>query len=384
MNALQLISSEGYFGAENMVVQLCRALRDLGCHSYAGVFQNLHRPNLDIVEQARRQGVSVQLFKCRGRIDIKTILAIRRFILQNDIHAVHTHGYKSNVYGYLATRGLATSLVATCHLWTRQSQRVRLYDFLDRRLLRLFPKVVGVSQAITKDLRSIGIDPLRISLVSNGIDFEQIQAGEPVLRREVPQGAVVVGTVCRLTEQKGLIYLLHAFRAILARHPQAHLLIVGEGRDRAVLQQFVATHGLENDVTFAGLRRDMPNVYASIDIFVLPSIDEGLPIALLEALSFGKPSIGTRVGDVPKLILDGTTGLLVESRDAAALAAAVVRLMENAELCKQLGEAGRTYVRENYSAESMARRYLRLYANSNDKGEGKLALNEEHEQTTNC
>lgn len=361
MKILQLISSEGFYGAESMLVALGDSLRELGCDCILGVFENTHRPSLAVADEARRRGIPVEIIPCHGRIDWSTVQTIRSCIDKHEIEVVHTHGYKSNVYGYVAASSRPLSLVATCHLWTRQTTAVRFYDFIDGLVIRRFDAVVGVSDAIADAIRGLGIPGNKVHRISNGIDFSVLREAEPTLRQQSSSNETIVGTVCRLTEQKGLRYLLEAARSVVAARRAVRFVIVGDGSERPHLEQLAREFGIDGQVTFTGIRRDIANVYASFDMFVLPSIDEGMPMVVLEALAAGKAVIATRVGDVSRLVKHDDTGFLLEPRDPKGLSESIIALLDKPELRRKFASNGRRLVMANYSALTMAQRYLELY-----------------------
>src|SRR6202008_1299781 len=176
-----------------------------------GIFRNIRQPNVDLAGEIQRRGLDTRLFDCRSRLDLKTIAGIRTFISERKIDVVHTHGYKADIYGCLATRGTTTKLVATCHGWPGKSVSLKLYAKLDRFCLRRFDKVAAVSHAVKRLLVQSGVRQERIRLVENGIDVEAFSVGRQALREEWNlRGKGVVGYVGRLAPEKGLSYLVQA------------------------------------------------------------------------------------------------------------------------------------------------------------------------------
>jgi glycosyltransferase involved in cell wall biosynthesis len=359
---LQLMSSGGYYGAENMAMQLSLALRRLNHEPIIGVFRNAHRPNTELIEEARRRGFQVEMIDCKGKIDFRAISTIRNCILQNQIDVVHSHGYKADIYACLAVRGTNTTLVATCHNWPGKALALKLYAMLDRFFLRRFPAIAAVSTVVRDALVRSGVPNERIRLVQNGIDTESFSKGQPILK-QLPQlqGKKVVGFVGRLAEEKGLAYLMLAAQSIVREDRNVAFVFAGEGAYRDGLCNLAKRLDLENHVVLLGKRSDLADVYASLDVLVLPSLSEGVPMVVLEAMAAGKPVLATRVGGIPQVIEDERTGLLVEPADAAQLTIALKRLLASPGLCEQLGQRGRDRVLAHYSARSMAEVYLTMY-----------------------
>lgn len=362
MRVLHLISSGGMYGAEVMLLNLASAQKRLGCEPIVGVFRNEHLPHIEVAEEARARGLQVEIFNCSGRFDHKPLGTIRKLLRKEDISLVHGHGYKSNLYGYFAAKALGLPFLATCHLWTGATPAIRFYEFLDSLILRRAHKVVGVSDAISNILRKSGLPPEKVSTIHNGTDFSLCADAPPTLRRELGVGErVLVGSVGRLEEQKGFEYFLRAAREVLTEFPKTQFVVVGEGSLRSRLEGLIHELGLGTSIVLVGQRKDMPGVYASLDLFVLASIDEGMPMTILEALALGKPVIATAVGAVEKLVISEKTGLLVQPRDIPALRDAMLRCLRDQSFAQTLGENGQEHVQTSFSAQGMARKYMELY-----------------------
>ena len=369
LRILQLISSGGYYGAENMVLQLTRSLNQLGCETTLGVFKNAHAPNIEIVEAAQRHGISVEIFECRGKVDRSTVRGIRNLLLRQQTDILHTHGYKANSYGFRASRATATKIVATSHNWPGKSMMLRAYAALDKLQLRYFDHICPVSEAVASTLERALVPRDKITVVQNGIDVDRFSAGVPSLRDLGRyKGKSVVGYVGRLVEGKGLDVLIRAAKGLIQRITNVEFIFVGEGPKRESLQSLAAQLGLCDHISFIGPRFDLPDVYASFDIFVLPSLREGMPLVVLEAMAARKPVVATRVGAIPIVVKDEQTGLLVHPGDADELQRAIHRFLSGPDMCHQFGERGHELVKRQFSSQRMATRYLTVYENVLSRG----------------
>lgn len=368
MNVLQLISSGGYYGAENVVVSLAESLERKNCRIVIGVFRHDHKRNEELIRQAEQRGLSVQQFVCRGRWDWHTVRAIREKLESLNIDLLHTHEYKSDIYGFLASRKLGLPLISTCHLWTHDTAAMRFYEFLDSLFLRRFDAVVAVSDTIAECLHLSGIRKSKIRVIDNGIDLSRFSQARATLAEKIHKGqSLIVGTVGRLVPQKGLEYFLRAAQAVLTDFPNVIFVVIGAGPDRGKLECMAGELAIDQNVIFTGECTDMPGAYASMNAFVLASIDEGMPMAILEALASKKPVVATSVGAVPKLIIPDETGLLVAPRNVNALKLAILRLLKDPSLRSQLGNAGEALVKRSHSNDIMAQNYLQLYEQMADR-----------------
>ena len=364
MNILQLISSgDGFYGAEQVVVTLSAELERLGARVTVGAFLNIDKPrHLEVLEAAKRFGLTTEEISCRGRLDWDAVLAIRALVVRLGIDVIHSHGPKANLYAYLAARKLRSRLVSTCHLWYFESALDRLISVADRTVLRGFDRVVVVSDTIRRQLRWSCVPTERIVTIYNGIDCRAYSRVSAMTPTERPSGhEIVVGTAARLSSQKGLSYLLNAAAAVLPDFPHATFVIAGDGPERQALQWLAAELGILPRVKWLGSRSDMPQFYASIDVFVLASLVEGMPMALIEAMAAGKAVVATSVGSIPVLVQDQQNGLLVRPKDVASLAGALRMVLRSEDLRTRLGRSARCTAESRFSAAVMTSRYRDLY-----------------------
>ena len=251
------------------------------------------------------------------------------------------------------------AIVATEHLfvglpWPRSVR-------LEQVLARWIDRYIAVSHDVARHLRAaLGFPPHKLQVVHNGIPLPPSPPAPDSTLRAGLQGGTerpIVLTVARLHPQKGLNYLLEAATQI----PEAMFALAGDGPERAALEAQVAALGLGERVAFLGHRTDIPALLASCDLFVLPSLFEGLPLSVLEAMAAGKPVIATAVGGTAEAVSHGKTGLLVPAGDAGALAAAIRILLSNPPLATHLGQAGLASAQREFSAATMVQRVTAIY-----------------------
>lgn len=349
-----------------MVLSLCTQLKGLGCEPVIGVFNNRHRPNLDAAHHAKELGLRNAVFDCRRKLDTRTLKFIREFVFDNQIEVVHTHGYKADIYGYIAVRNGRSAIVATSHSWTERrtstSFALQLYGFLDRKVLKNFDVVVPVSNSIGTLLHQRGIPRENMRVISNGVDIDLFSKACPNFRAESGAGnRPIVGMIGRLVTAKGPDIFLKAATGVLRDFPEAIFVLVGDGPDRERLEKVAKSLAVGASVIFAGRRDDMPSIYASLDVMVLPSLTEGMPMVILEAMAAAKAIIATRVGGIPSLVVPEKTGILVQPGDSDELRIAIARLLADPGLRTQLGDAAQMLARERYTSRIMAENYLATY-----------------------
>jgi glycosyltransferase involved in cell wall biosynthesis len=362
MTILQLISSEGYYGAESMLLALARSLPPLGCRSVVGVFDDARKRHTEIGERAALYGLRVETVPCAGRWDRKAVIRIRELLAMHEVDVLHTHGYKADMYGWKAARAEGVALVATCHNWAGRRFKMRAYAALDRLVLGRFDRVATASEAVAGVLRRWRVPGGKLATIPNGVDLERFAGAAPALRPWISKGRRrVIGFVGRMVPEKGGELLLRSAKAILRTHPDVTFVMVGEGPARSTWEALAAELGISAHVVFTGTRKDMPELYASLDMLVLPSFNECMPMCLLEAMASGKPVIASRVGAVEQVIVPESTGLLIGPGDGVALEESIGRLLRDPALAARLGHAGRERVTGRFSSEVVAESYLGLY-----------------------
>jgi glycosyltransferase involved in cell wall biosynthesis len=392
MKILQLISSGGMYGAEAVILNLSRTLQEVSHRSELGIFLNSPHPNTQLFDAATAAGIESHMIVCKGRIDWSVLESIRELVRKVDADVVHAHGYKADVYAYLALKKWQTPLVSTCHTWHDTDLSDRIYGAIDRRVLRSYGGVVAVSEEVKLRLLNAGVAKEKVRYIRNGIDLRPFDRSSPEYRssREQRNGPerhradrpMRVGLACRLAHEKGVDLFLQMAERVLAEFPSTRFIIAGDGPDRQMLEALVKKLRIEASVDLVGRCNDMRGLFASLDLLVSSSRSEGLPMVLLEAMATSLPVVATAVGAVPSVVRDGLTGVLVPANDVALLSSAVVRLLRNEALRRQFGEAARLLIAQEFSAERMTAEYLHLYQEVMDR-DTKLANLPGDEATAN-
>jgi glycosyltransferase involved in cell wall biosynthesis len=371
VRVLHLIESDGVYGAEQVVLALVRqAAGDPGFPATVGcLVKDVAQPHA-LYDRARALGlpaIKVPIRHIRVGYDLLLLPWVLR---RHGIGIIHAHGYKAAIAGYAAHRGTGTPIVATCHLWFEESDAKWTYRWLTRLERKLYPRfahVIAVSAPIAAQLRRLGVPEARLSEIGNGValdgaDRSPTRLAELRTALGVPAGAFVVANVGRLAEQKAQADLVAAAERLRAAHPHLRVVILGEGHLRTALEAQIAAAGLAGTVSLPGFTPNVGDYLAIADAFALPSVDEGLPIALLEAVAAGVPAVCTPVGGIPTLFEDERSALFVPVHDVDALAAALARLIAQGALRTSLAERAREALERTHSAAAMYRRYREIYS----------------------
>jgi glycosyltransferase involved in cell wall biosynthesis len=319
----------------------------------------------DAADRIVRQGVEVVELQPRVRLLDPTLVSrLRARLSKGGFDILHMHLFGAILHGSLAARRLdRLASVITLHSDREDNRRQR---WVYGRLLESADWVVACSDDVAGAMRRRYDSRLagRFCTIPNGVDAARFSVDSRSHSRfelGLDENTPVVLSVGRLSEEKGHSVLLNALPALLSRFPDLELLIAGEGSLRSRLEGLVEKLQLGRHVRFLGARSDVPEIFATADVFVLSSLWEGLPMALLEAMASGLPCVATRVGGIPQAMRDGVEGLVVPPNDAEALADALATCLENRELAGRLGQRARARVESEFSARRMASDYARLY-----------------------
>ena len=330
-----------------------------------------------VVDEAIERGLWAEQWLDEGKLAVGMVRRLVRFIREQGIALLHTHGHKSDVFGLLASRIAGVPIVATAHGYHEALRRIRVYKVVDLMALRAVSRVIVVSNAFRGEIIASGVPASRVVTIHNAIDAEAFRTRDPVDRDRLARGLGlsdrdrVVSVIARLIPEKGHLHFLQAAKRIANRMPDVRFLIVGEGRSRPDLEVATEELALSDRVRFLGHRHDVAALMDLSDIIVLPSVREYYPNVLLEAAAAARPTVGTTVGGVPDIIVDGETGLLVPSGDSEALADAMERVLRDREWASEMGRRARELVGERFSVKRMAEDTARIYGEVLDESHAK-------------
>ena len=331
----------------------------------------------NMLDLAAQKGVQPLVIPELGREinplkDWVTLLKLYRLFRDRRPHIVHTHTAKAGTVGRMAARLAGVPVVVhTFHGHVFHDYfgplQTRVFIGIERLLASLSDRIVTVSDGQRRELAEYGVASLdKIAVVPLGFELDALLNCEPLrgqLRRElgIPDGMALVGIVARLAAIKNHRLFLDAARLIVEAGQEAMFLIVGDGELRADLEAYVAELKLGERVIFTGWRRDLPRIYADLDVVALSSLNEGTPVSLIEAMAAAKPVVATRVGGVSDVILDKESGYLVQSKDAEGLARGILDLLRAPDRAREMGLAGRVAVQPKYASETMLANIEKLY-----------------------
>ncbi len=363
-DVLHLIGSNVVGGPEK---QILHHAADMQCSDYRiaiGSFHDLdERPEVLVAAEQR----NIPTLCLPGGVRLDLVDRLSQKLKERKGSLLCTHGFKANVVGYLAARRTGTAHVAFVRGFTGENKRVIFYEMLERQALKRAQRVVCVSQKQAEEISRLRGNRRKPVVVKNAMlpPYSREHDGEAVSRSSigVPDDAFVFGSVGRLSIEKGHRYMVSAFHKLCAAAgPDAKLflIVVGDGKEQEALEQQAAQLGIRDKIYFAGFQGNCAEWMQMLDCMIQPSLTEGTPNSVLEALCLRVPVIATAVGGVPDLIADGRNGLLVESENVSQLAAAMERMRNSPELRSQLIAGAQELTRE-YSPAHQRQKLIEVY-----------------------
>ena len=359
MKVLHVQRIGGIGGSERHVLELLPALRERGLDARFLGLDNTNAAPEPFYDVLSARGVPFERVACPQDLDLglarRTSAAVRRF--RPDV--VHTHLVHADVYGTLAAATAGAKLVSTKH--NDDPFRAGRGRYGERLLTHRAARVICITEALARFNREVvGLPPRKLRVVHYGLDAPPETwgpPGGPELAPEVP----VLLAVCRLVPQKGVDVALRALPEIRERHPEAHLVVLGEGPLRSQLTALAVAHGVEDAVSFPGRVGNVAWWLTRAAVLVHPARWEGFGLALLEAMLSGRPVVASAVSSIPEIVVDGETGRLVPADDPFSLAEAVSDLLEHPARASAMGAAGRELALAEFSVARMAERTAGVY-----------------------
>jgi glycosyltransferase involved in cell wall biosynthesis len=299
----------------------------------------------EYAEALRAVGISCEIIHEHHRFDLRGILDLTAIVRRRRPDVIEAHGHRELMYLLALRPFLRFKLVAYFHGWTETNLLTREESWLCAQVWKLAPILITVCRNFKERLCRRGLNASRIEVFYNGVNLDLCRSmptdGDVRRELDLSEGAPLVLVIGRLSGEKGQVNFLRAFARIVERRPEAKAVIVGDGPDLGLLRALTRELQLECNVVFAGYQRNVRKFYEAADVLVVPSKSEGMPIVVLEGMVFGVPIVSTLVGGVPEIIEDGKNGLLVPTEDPAGLAQAVLRLIGDPALARQLAKTAR-------------------------------------------
>ena len=348
-------SSTGWGGQEVRILVEALAFKEKGYNIII-----LSSPKSFLCKEANASGIKTLPIEFKHTVSIFDSLKVFSILKKERVDIVNTHSSIDSWVVSPAAKFLGIPVIRTRHVSTRIKN-----PFLYKRLC---DRIIVTADAIKQDMIKVnGINPDKITSIPTGIDLDIFNAlkvhGERIRREfSIPDKTPLIGMVSVLRSWKGHRYFIEAASKVIKVMPDIRFMIVGDGPMKDFVEGTIDRFSLRSHVIMSGFRSDIPDILAAMDIFVLPSTgSEGVPQAILQAQSLGRPVIGTRVGGIPEVIEDGVTGVLIPPKDPDALAHSILSLIQDKEKAGELGVNGMKLVKEKFSITNMVDKIEAVY-----------------------
>ena len=356
---LHLSSTSGPGGAETIVKTLASSLDPHRFRSVVCLFRSGW-----LYDASRDRGIPTSVIGINGAFDLQWARAFTALIKKERVSVIHAHEFTANTYGSLMGQIMGVPVVATVHgknYFAEKVKRRMAYRYVSR-----VSRMVAVSEDLKQFIvRRVGVAEHRVNVVYNGVDVTGLPPMDQLnaIRRDLRLDGYdhVIGAVGSLYPVKGHIYLIEALPEILRACPKTLLLLAGQGELAQALKAEVVKRDLDAHVRFLGFRSDVRALLSLFDVFVLPSLSEGLSMALLEAMAAGKPVVATKVGGNSELVIDGDTGFLIDAESPESISNRVVQVLRDKARAAHMGDRGRRRVHDKFSFRAMVDRYQSYY-----------------------
>jgi glycosyltransferase involved in cell wall biosynthesis len=357
LSLFQIDAGREWRGGQRQSFLLAKELKNRGYPLYFYV-----QPNSPLFRRAKEEGIPVVPLKVRSEMDFFAVARLALAMKRKNCRLIHCHDAHSAAIGAAA----ASLAKVPLRIMSRRVDFPLKNNALSRmKYLKDVSCIVAISEGVREVLLKGGIPLEKIEVIPSGIDFSAYEypASRDYLRKELSfeKDDYLVGIIAHLADHKGHRYLIEATKILKEKAPKIKVIIVGEGPLRLDLDQQVNRSGVEDMVFFLGFREDVPQILASLDLFVLSSYLEGLGTVLMDAMASSLPVVATRVGGIPEVVKDGLTGILVPPRNVEALAEAILHLYSSRDLAARMGKEGHDVVHRNFSAQAMAGKVADLY-----------------------
>ena len=310
-------------------------------------------------------GIDVKILGISTSRNPIDIYKLYKLLKHHKIDLIHTHAYAAGTIGRISAFLAGVSVIIS-HNHSVYVHFNRYFHFVEWALSHITDRIICISNIVKKFANETqGISTKRLIVIHNGIDNVRPVPVEAAIELKeelgIPPEHTVIGTITHMQEHKGVLYLVQSASSLLRSRKDLVFLLVGNGKQEGELKKLCINLKVEKSVVFTGERSDIPEILSIIDVFVLPSIREGLGLSILEAMACGKPVIATDVGGIPEVVKDGVSGILVPPKDPEALKDAILELLDDKGKQETMGCNGKRICDESFNSSTMVNKIEHLY-----------------------
>lgn len=369
LKVLQFITPAGFYGAERWILALANNLNHDRVTCDLAVSEEGHEQDLSLLDYYPTEAGNIHRIPMRSRFDLGAIDRLVHLIKTEQIDLIHTHGYKSDIIGLLAARRAGVVCVSTPHGFSGNvGWKMGLFIRLGTFMLRFFDSVAPLSEELVRDMKRFNVPDKKVRFIRNGVDLKEIDSAMAELPKSTNTSSgtkdtvFTIGFIGQMIPRKGLPELLAVFDRLYERHPNVRLKLVGDGNQRAALEQEAELLPSNKAIEFLGFRSDRLALLKSFDLFAMTSSLEGIPRCMMEAMAIGVPVAGYGIPGVDQLLKEGETGFIAPHGDRDTLLACFEAAMNDRSDAAARAQKARALIDQSYSAARMAHEYELLYS----------------------
>ncbi|MFH2138085.1 MAG: glycosyltransferase family 4 protein [Candidatus Omnitrophota bacterium] len=356
-------------GADTVVLGIARGLDRERFNPVIVYLTDTEKQKTPILAEAAKYKIENERVCLKFKFDIiRAFLQIKNLIKKHDIDILHCQEYKSNLVGFLVVVFMKKKVITTVHGWVGCDWKVKLYEFIDSWVIRSFAKIIAVSKVMSEVLKEKKISDKKVEVINNGIDSEawapereKAIIADLKSQLKIADDFAVVGTVGRLSIEKGQDIFIRAASEVFQENPRVHFIIVGDGPYLEKFKKLAHELLMAKHITFLGFKKNISEYLKMMDVFVLPSRKETFGLALLEAFYMKKPVVCTPVGIASEMVINGNNAILSEIGDIKSMSGAIISLLNDKEFASELGKKAYIKAKDCFSLKNMAESYSRLY-----------------------
>jgi len=361
INVLQFICSTGFYGAERWILALAKHLNKDNVRCDLAVTLEENSQDLELIKHYKEKCGETFEIPMTSRFDLKVINKLVQLIKERNIDIIHTHGYKSDVLGVIAAKKAGIKSIVTPHGFENADDfKLRAFIWLGCKSMKYADKVVPLSRQLCDDSRRHNVKEAKLEYIQNGVDLSEVEE-QRLKPTKINSDEKRIGFVGQMISRKNIFDILDIFNDLCEKHNNLKLILLGDGDQRAELEQYSSKLLHHNKIEFLGFRDDRLELLQSFDLFVMTSTLEGIPRCLMEATAMGVPVAAYNIAGIDQLIAHEQSGLLAKLGDKDTLSKYWEKLLFDNEYATTLADNAREYVNEHYSAQRMANEYTELF-----------------------
>jgi glycosyltransferase involved in cell wall biosynthesis len=320
--------------------------------------------NPEFIQRIAHDDISTHCFHIKSSYDFQSVSLVRKYLKDNKISILCTHDYRTQVIGFLATKGTNTKWMAFSRGWTTEDLKIKAYNLLDKTILRFAGHIVAVSHAQKRKLISRLISGKKITVVHNAIEPDYFKDLNPIYLKEkynLPSDSIICISGGRFSPEKGQLFLIKAAIKAIEKNNKLRFICFGDGIDLPRLKEIVAQSGFQEKILLPGFERTLIGCLKGSDMLINPSLSEGLPNIVLEAMALRVPVVATSVGGVPEIITDDVNGCLIPSRDIDLMAEKILMMASNKEKVQKYTENALQLIKNRFTFENQFNELAAIY-----------------------